>query len=355
MFGFSKPTGKKVFVGLSGGVDSAVSAALLQRQGYDVTGVFIRIKLQGYPCSAGSDRLEAMRVAAHLRIPFIEIDLSKEYTDHVFRAAIDAYTVGHTPNPDALCNREIKFGGFFNFAMAHGADFVATGHYAQTRDALLLEGKDPKKDQSYFLWAVPKEALEKTLFPVGGMEKTNVRALAEKYNLPNASRKDSQGLCFLGDIQIEDMLEREVTLEKGEVLSEEGEVVGAHGGVQQYTLGQRHGFTLLATTPQTVPHFVIAKDIEKNTITVSPNQFPQYAKKTRITLREVNWITIPTKSTYKARFRYRQKLIPAQYENETTVVLEEPHYVPLGQSLVLYDNDVCVGGGIVDMSELVAQ
>lgn len=352
MFGSRIGLGKKVYVGLSGGVDSAVSAALLQQRGYDVTGVFIRIKLEGYPCSAGSDKLEAMRVAAHLRIPFIEIDLSKEYTDQVFREAIDAYKEGTTPNPDALCNREIKFGGFFKFAMAHGADYIATGHYAQTRGGHLLEGKDSKKDQSYFLWAVPKEALAKTLFPVGSMEKTQVRELAQKFDLPNAKRKDSQGLCFLGDIRIEDMLAREITLVAGDVIDEEGNVVGVHEGVQSYTLGQRHGFTLFATSPDTVPHFVIAKDLAKNTITVSTNQFPQHAKKTHITLKDTNWIGNNSEGSYTARFRYRQTLITATYTKGGEVILNEPHYVPLGQSLVLYKDDECVGGGIVDMSEL---
>src|SRR3989344_1092719 len=206
-------SGVKVFVGLSGGVDSAVSAALLKERGYDVTGVFIRIALEGYPCTAEEDKLDAMRVAAHLQIPFLAIDLSEEYRQRVFGISIREFEKGRTPNPDTLCNREIKFGLFFDWCMAQGADFVATGHYAQvvpakpaqkkglgsaspqpdhfSEQVLLLAGADPDKDQSYFLWMVPETKLHKTLFPVGGLQKSEVRALAKKFKLPNAERKDS--------------------------------------------------------------------------------------------------------------------------------------------------------------------
>ncbi len=354
MFGFAKNK-KKIFVGLSGGVDSAVSTALLQQQGYDVTGVFIRIALPGYPCSAGVDRLDAMRVAAKLQIPFIEIDLSEEYKNQVFGSALDSFAHGRTPNPDTLCNREIKFGAFFDFAKQHGADFVATGHYAQVKDGLLYEGKDPSKDQSYFLWMVKKEILEQTIFPVGNLEKTQVRELAKKFNLPNATRKDSQGLCFLGDISIGDMLERELHPVSGDVVSETGEVVGRHDGAMMYTLGERHGFTLFAQTPDTKPHFVIAKDIEQNTITVSTQRFPQGVKNTVLSLTEANWIG-KIETPCLGRYRYHQTLIPADINTEgTEATLHAPHYAPLGQSLVLYTKEGrCLGGGIVDKSSLVS-
>ncbi len=345
---------KKIFVGLSGGVDSAVSAALLVRAGYDVTGVFIRIALPGYPCAAGVDKLDAMRVAAKLQIPFLELDLSREYEQEVFTSSIEEFKKGKTPNPDALCNREIKFGAFFNFAKSHGADFVATGHYAQTKDGLLYTSPDESKDQSYFLWMVKKEILEQTLFPVGGMKKTEVRALAARLNLPNASRKDSQGLCFLGDISMDDMLSKELQPKKGNVLSEAGDVVGKHHGAILYTLGQRHGFELFAKTPETKPHFVIAKDISSNTITVSTDKYPKNATKTILSLRETNWIGYalqadPRKGTDMARYRYHQTLIPAEISADgTTATLLAPHYVPLGQSLVFYSGVHCLGGGIVD-------
>lgn len=340
----------KVFVGLSGGVDSAVSAALLAKESYDVTGVFIRIAIDGYPCTAGEDRVDAMRVAAHLKIPFIEIDLSKQYEQAVFDASIREFKLGRTPNPDALCNREIKFGLFFEYAMAQGADYIATGHYAQVKDGQLFMGADPNKDQSYFLWAVPQEALKKTLFPVGGFPKTKVRALAKRYKLPNAERKDSQGLCFLGPISVEDMLHRELTLTPGEVLDMRGKVVGAHEGAAAYTMGQRHGFALSAHSPDTRPHFVVGKNIKENTITVSTERYPEDARSTEVTLVDTNWIGGVEGGEMLARYRYRQTLIPARLERkgeEATVVLAEPHFVPEGQSLVLYQKSRCLGGGVI--------
>lgn len=347
---FSGKKKGKVFVGLSGGVDSAVSAALLKREGYEVTGVFIKIQIKGYPCPAAADRRSAMRVAAHLDIPFIEIDLSKEYQEAVFNISIAEFAKGRTPNPDALCNREIKFGAFFDFAMSRGTDFIATGHYAQIKDGLLYTGADHEKDQSYFLWAVPETQLRHTLFPVGHMHKRQVRACAKRFHLPNATRPDSQGLCFLGDISIPQMLGRELHPTPGNVLGENGESIGVHKGAELYTLGERHGFELVSNTPHTPMHFVIAKDIAKNTITVSPSRFPQHARSTEIVLHDANWIGTVASGPYMARFRYRQALIPARLHIEakkTIVTLEEPQYVPEGQSLVLYDKDRCLGGGII--------
>ncbi len=341
---------KKVFVGLSGGVDSAVSAALLQKEGYDVTGVFIRISLEGYPCTAGEDKIDAMRVAAHLKIPFLSIDLSQSYKKRVFELSVAEFAQGRTPNPDAACNREIKFGLFFDWCLEQGADAVATGHYAQTRDGLLYAGADAEKDQSYFLWAVPELKLRRTLFPIGALQKTMVRKLAKKFGLPNAERKDSQGLCFLGPISIDDMLHRELTLIPGALLDVRGKTIGTHEGAAAYTLGQRHGFELTAHTPDTRPHFVIAKDILENTITVSTERYPQTATMTELTLAETNWVGEVANGEALARYRYRQKLIPASLirnGEKTTVILAEPHFAPEGQSLVLYRNGRCLGGGVI--------
>lgn len=347
----------KVFVGLSGGVDSATSAALLTRAGFDVTGVFIRIMLPGYPCPAVKDRQEAMRAAAHLHIPFREIDLSAAYKERVFAHMLRELQAGRTPNPDTLCNREIKFGLFFEHAMREGADMVATGHYAQAKEGMLYAGADTEKDQSYFLWMVPQEHLAKTLFPVGGMRKLQVRTLAQEFGLPNARRKDSQGLCFLGDISMTDMLERELKLQQGDVLSEAGEVIGRHDGVAQYTLGQRHGFTLFAHTPQTPAHYVVGKDAGRNTITVSEEPFPRDKAGTRIVLTECNWIGSIPEGELLARYRYRQELMPATLEDgNEAVLLRVPRYVPDGQSLVLYAREKsglrCLGGGVILSSEL---
>jgi tRNA-specific 2-thiouridylase len=346
----------KVFVGLSGGVDSAVSAALLQQQGYEVTGVFITIALPGYPCSAGEDKIEAQRVAAHLKIPFLEIDLSKEYKEEVFAYTIAELAKGRTPNPDTMCNQKIKFGTFYKFSRSHGADFVATGHYVQIKGGFLYAGADSEKDQSYFLWMVPEGVLTHALFPVGHLHKPHVRALAEKFGLPNAARHDSQGLCFLGDTSIDEMIRRELNPLPGAVLNESGEVIGKHSGVALYTLGQRHGFELDAHTPDTVPHFIIAKNNEANTITVSASRFPINATKTSVTLTNINWIGQVDPGIYEARFRYRQKLIPVELfiqKGALGVTLLEPHYVPGGQSLVFYIGERCVGGGIVDNSKLI--
>ena len=353
----SATKGKKVYVGLSGGVDSAVSAALLQKEGYDVHGVFIRIALPGYPCSAGEDKVDAMRVAAHLRIPFVEIDMSEEYEKEVFKTSMREFERGRTPNPDALCNREIKFGLFYDWCLSEGADFVATGHYAQTKDGLLYAGADESKDQSYFLWMVPGEKLRRTLFPVGALHKTRVRALAKKFKLPNAARKDSQGLCFLGEVSIDDMLHREIALTPGDVLNEAGETIGSHEGAPAYTLGQRHGFTLFTQAPDAAPLYVIEKDVEFNTLTVSPDRFPRDASATEVKLAEENWIGNIKNGHYLARYRYRQELIPATLQKndqgQTLVTLKRPHYVPLGQSLVLYDDSRCLGGGVVDNATLL--
>ncbi|HVU80360.1 MAG TPA: tRNA 2-thiouridine(34) synthase MnmA, partial [Candidatus Paceibacterota bacterium] len=344
---FRRASSRKAFVGLSGGVDSAVSAALLKREGFDVTGVFIRIQIPGYPCPAARDRIEAMRVAAHLDIPFLEVDLSAEYAREVFAPSIDEFKKGHTPNPDALCNEKIKFGVFFDFCRKQGADVVATGHYAQLRDDLLYKGADQAKDQSYFLWAVGQGALRYTRFPVGHLQKPEVRRLAKKFGLPNAVRPDSQGLCFLGDISLGDMLERELAPRPGRVLNESGEIVGMHEGAMLYTLGQRHGFSLSHETPDAPPMYVVAKDAKRNTITISPQKFPQGVSKTILKLASVNWIGECPPGLCEARFRYRQALMPAELQNGGMLaVLHEPHYVPAGQSLVLYRGERCLGGGV---------
>jgi tRNA-specific 2-thiouridylase len=359
--------GKKVYVGLSGGVDSATSAALLLKDGYEVTGVFIKITVEGYPCTAGEDRLDAMRAAAHLKIPFVEIDLSKEYQERVFAESIREFERGHTPNPDALCNREIKFGLFYEWTRAQGADMVATGHYAKVASKNPQKGRDERapdslfgdfvelhvaadkeKDQSYFLWAVPQEVLAHMLFPIGHLEKPQVRKLAESFGLPNAGRKDSQGLCFLGPISVGDMLKKELHPIPGTVLDEEGAVVGTHEGVMLYTMGQRHGFVLAKQGPHAMPHYVIAKDLAENTITVSENKFPAGAAKTKLSLTEMNWIGPTESGPCDVRYRYRQELIAAELDAKSgTVTLHEPHYAPVGQSLVAYKQGRCLGGGVI--------
>jgi len=350
---------------MSGGVDSSVSAALLKDQGYDVTGVFIKVWQPDFmPCSWKEERRDAMRVAAHLDIPFIALDLEKEYKQEVVDYMIREYKEGRTPNPDVMCNRYVKFGGFFDWAMKQGADFVATGHYAQVcndnvRHCHLLKGNDDNKDQSYFLWTLTEERLKKTLFPVGNIEKPEVRKLAKKYKLPNAEKKDSQGLCFVGKVDMKEFLKHFIEEQPGEVFNEKGEVIGHHEGSLFYTLGERHGFVITKKTPDDKPYFVIAKDIEKNILVVS-----NYITTTTtmsdmvntVSLKDTNWISrVPEgDKTYQARIRYRGALHEVQVKvskdiqaQAEIIFIHEGEAVASGQSVVLYDNDICLGGGIV--------
>ncbi|HEY4510981.1 MAG TPA: tRNA 2-thiouridine(34) synthase MnmA, partial [Candidatus Paceibacterota bacterium] len=241
---------KKVYVGLSGGVDSAVSAALLQEKGYEVVGVFIKTwHPDFFPCTESEDRLSAMRVAVRLGIPFTTLDLSDTYRREVAEEMIGEYKKGRTPNPDVLCNKSVKFGGFYDFAVSEGADYIATGHYARTENGLLFTGKDSAKDQSYFLWMVPSSVLSRTLFPLGLLTKGEVRARARALGLPNAARPDSQGICFLGDISMKDFLSHYIELKDGDVLDEKGSVIGRHKGSILYTIGERHGFEISPLSP----------------------------------------------------------------------------------------------------------
>lgn len=354
---------KKVYVGLSGGVDSSTSAALLKKAGYDVIGVFIKVWQPDFlPCTWKEDRLDAMRVAAHLDIPFITINLQKEYKKEVVDYMIGEYIKGRTPNPDVMCNQHVKFGAFFRKAIAAGADFVATGHYAQiTKNKNgsynLFAGVDGEKDQSYFLWTLTQKELSKTLFPVGAYKKSEVRKLAKKFGLPTAEKKDSQGLCFLGKLDMKDFLKHFIHETPGDVLNEEGAVIGTHTGVVFLTHGERHGFTITSNNTQSRPYYVIAKNIKQNTIIVSHKQLPE--KKSGmphiVTISALNWtrgiLPEPGKQ-YRARVRYRQPLevcsIVRSDTKKAEILFIHPQIVASGQSLVVYDGDECLGGGIID-------
>ncbi len=357
--GLARGMGKKVYIGMSGGVDSSVSAALLKKEGYDVTGVFIKVWQPDWiNCTWKEDRLDAMRVAAQLGIPFVTLDLEREYKEEVVDYMIREYKLGRTPNPDVMCNRFVKFGGFWSWAMKQGADFVATGHYAQVQKNdkglyELIAGNDSNKDQSYFLWTLTQEQLSKTLFPVGNIEKPEVRELARKFNLPTAEKKDSQGLCFIGKIDVKEFLSHYIDLKKGNVLNEKGEIIGEHDGAFFYTVGERHGFTITKKSPNDKPHYVISKDIDANTITVScklvDGSFPN--AQTEVSLREINWNQgkIPKGNNLYVRSRYREPLQKIVKINEKFVNFENPQStLSPGQSLVVYDGDICLGGGIIE-------
>lgn len=370
--------GKKVFVGVSGGVDSSVSAALLLEQGYDVVGVFIRTWQPDWiECTWRDERRDAMRVCAHLNIPFVELDLEQEYKQGVADYMIREYRSGRTPNPDVMCNREVKFGGFLKWALAHGADYVATGHYArvscktsevlrsgakpsanvcsaaeQTSEvAQLMKGIDPSKDQSYFLWTLTNEQLSHVLFPIGYLQKSEVRTLAEKFKLPTATKKDSQGICFIGDIDMKEFLRHYIDIKPGDVLNEEGSKIGTHDGALFYTLGERHGFVISEKTPNDAPYYVIAKNVERNTIMVS--QSPNRREKNReIILQDFVWRIVPQKNTkYEAQIRYHGDPKPcelAEREGTWAVNFDESDFsISSGQSVVVYDGDICIGGGVV--------
>ncbi|MFA6519397.1 MAG: aminomethyltransferase beta-barrel domain-containing protein [Candidatus Paceibacterota bacterium] len=306
--------GKRIFVGLSGGVDSAVSATLLKQAGAEVTGVFIKGWYPpGMPCTWAAERRDAMRVAARLHIPFLTLDASAEYKKHVIDYLLAEYRAGRTPNPDVMCNREVKFGAFYRFAMEHGADAIATGHY-----------RAGGKDQSYFLWAVPKEILEATIFPVGHMEKNKVRALASKFSLPVSEKRDSQGICFLGAVSVKEFLEQEFGNDNPALL---------------YTIGQKVS-----------GGYVIGKDVEKKEIIVSKTR-ALGAREVRFT--DANWFGEPAQAgkpieEVEAQYRYRGERCAGRVEGDRFVSSELlPEQPAPGQSIVFYRGTNLVGGGII--------
>ncbi len=342
---------KRVFVGLSGGVDSSVAAALLQKQGYDVVGVFIKIWQPEFTeCSWPEDRRSAMRVAAHLKIPFLTVDLSKEYKRDVLSYMVREYRRGRTPNPDVECNRAIKFGAFLKWARAQGADFVATGHYAQVKKGKhgyeLHQSVDQTKDQSYFLWTLGQKELAHILFPVGGLKKIQVRRLAKQFGLPTFDRPDSQGLCFVGALNLRDFLGHYLPLKSGKVLDESRRRIGHHGGAHAFTLGQRHGFSVTSSSAVRGPQYVVAIDIKRNSITVSPKPTESPSASRHVRIDSIHGVGTRPHGALKARFRYRQPLMPVSVAKGVTS-FEEPVLAPRGQSLVFYRASECLGGGIV--------
>jgi tRNA-uridine 2-sulfurtransferase len=352
---------KKVFVGLSGGVDSAVSAALLKRAGYDVTGVFIKVWHPEFlTCNWREERRDAMKVSLALDIPFLFMDFEEEYKRGVADYMIAEYKAGRTPNPDILCNREIKFKAFWKQAKELGADFIATGHYAQVHPLnsqknkfRLKEGLDKDKDQSYFLWTLTQEDLRHVLFPIGNLKKTEVRNLARKFGLPVSDKKDSQGLCFLGEVSLEEFLSHFVAVQPGVVLNSSGDKIGTHKGSLYYTIGERHGFEVVKKDSIGGAYYVVSKDMTKNTITVSNNLKEIISFSPRIViLKDVNWLEEPRDSQITARVRYRgQKLAGTLMaeDKKLAVVFEEPERgLSVGQSIVFYQNDILLGGGVMD-------
>ena len=352
----------KVFVGVSGGVDSSVALALLQKEGYDVTGVFLKVWSPDFlPCDWKEERRSAMRVCATLGIPFLTLDCEEEYKKEVVDYMIREYSEGRVPNPDIFCNKYVKFGVFLRKALAFGAEYIATGHYAQVVNNgnifELHEGADKEKDQSYFLYTLGQKELAHTFFPVGHLTKPEVRKLAEKFGLPTAAKKDSQGLCFIGKIDMKDFLSHFLKTEKGNVLNLNGDVIGHHEGAVFFAIGQRHGFTITKKTSEDPRFFVVSKDMKDNTITVADKESEkdEVYSTNQILLSAIHFIsgmepTFPLGATVRIRYRQEPQMCTL-IKNKEEYGLEFKHpqnAISIGQSAVLYQNDLCLGGGIIE-------
>ncbi len=354
---------RKVFVAMSGGVDSSVAALLLQKKGYDITGCFIKGWYpEGFVCNWKEDRRDATRVCAKLGIPFLTIDAEKEYKRDVIDYMMKEYKAIRTPNPDVMCNRNIKFGVFLKKALKMGADYIATGHYVRLRRKIinsklqipkfeLLQAIDKNKDQLYFLWTLTQKQLKYCLFPIGDYKKLQVRAMAKKSGLSTAEKKDSQGLCFVGKISFADFLRKIIPKKEGEIrLLPDNKIVGRHDGAQFYTIGQRHGLKIAGK----FPYYVVAKDPKKNIIFVATQKNESDFYQKEVITDNVNWINgkVPDlNKIYLARIRYRQPLQKCRLKVsgfKLQVIFEKPQRaVTSGQSLVLYDGPVILGGGII--------
>lgn len=340
---------KTVYVGMSGGVDSSLTAALLCEQGYQVVGVYMKNWTQDMPgmkCPWADDLADAKRVAVQLNIPLKVFDFQKEYKKNVVDYMVDEYKAGRTPNPDIMCNQEVKFKLFLELALKDGADMIATGHYAHTKDGVLLRAKDDDKDQTYFLYRVTAEALRHTLFPLGSYTKQEVRKLAKERDLFTADKKESMGICFVGKVGIKDFLSHYIETTRGSIIDmQTKQSVGEHDGAIFYTIGQRHGLHVGGG----LPYYVVGKDMDKNEVYVSRDLNSASLWKEKTTLTNLHWINdAPSEDgVYQARYRHRAKLVDCRYKNGEVLFDEPQRGVAPGQSLVLYDKSTCLGGGIV--------
>ncbi|MFM2057221.1 MAG: tRNA 2-thiouridine(34) synthase MnmA [Pseudomonadota bacterium] len=362
---------QRIVVGLSGGVDSAVSAWLLKQQGHEVIGIFMKNWEDDDDsefCSSRQDFLDAASVADVLGIEIEHVNFAADYKERVFAEFLREYSSGRTPNPDVLCNAEIKFKAFLDHAMRLGAEKIATGHYARVRDnpasgrVELLKGLDPSKDQSYFLHRLDQAQLAKTLFPVGEIHKTEVRRIAEEIKLPNAKKKDSTGICFIGERPFREFLNRYLSKEPGPIKDDRGRVLGEHVGLSFYTLGQRKGIGVGGIKEKGAPRgggehepwFVARKDIERNTLYIVQGHDHPWLQSHRLVADDVSWVAgaPPAAGACAAKSRYRQadaacQLVRADASGLALSFAAPQWAVTPGQSAVLYDGEVCLGGGVI--------
>lgn len=354
---------KKVVIGMSGGVDSSVAALLLKEQGYEVIGLFMRNwdasinnDIEGNPtlidgiCPQEEDYNDALKICETLDIPLHRVDFVKEYWDYVFTYFLEELKLGRTPNPDIMCNKYIKFDMFAKEALKLGADYIATGHYARIKDGKLLKGIDNNKDQTYFLSQVSKEQLKNVLFPIGELEKTHVRKIAEENNLITANKKDSTGICFIGERNFTKFLTNYLPNLPGKVVNlNTGEEIGEHTGLMYYTIGQRRGLNIGGTKNRL---YVVGKNLDENILYVSDDIEETYLYSTECLIDNVNWLGDKKNNSCSAKFRYRQKDNSVQLEwvNENEILVKYPQgikSVTPGQACVFYDDSECLGGGII--------
>lgn len=351
---------KRVVVGLSGGVDSSVAALLLKRQGYDVIGLFMHNwrETEGGACTAEADYTDVRRVADKIGIPYYTMDFSEEYMKEVFSLFLDEYAKGRTPNPDVLCNRHIKFGYFKDFAAKLGAEYIATGHYASiimdNGRVYLRRARDENKDQTYFLNQLTNSQIQNVLFPLADLEKPEVRRIAAENGLATAGKKDSTGICFIGERNFRKFLSEYIPMREGDIKTLDGRTVGRHEGIYYYTVGQRKGFGIGGKADGNgEPWFVVSKDAVNNILYVNQGECPQLYS-SEITAENFNAITDPLREGQRvlARIRHRQPLISATAHpgagGEVKIVFDEPvRGAAAGQYAVLYDGQICLGGGVI--------